>query len=202
MKMNILKLNIVLLIIALLSISVGAFGISSSWYDGHPLILEPGETKDIHVTIQNGGARAEEVLASVELNSHRNDLVRLLDADNNYLIPAGGEARVNIRVTVPEDIDIGYTFAIDVSVRSSPRGREGVSLGSAVGSSIPVIIKYHEIPEEPILTTEDVKETQRDYNLLSIIGVLIIIAIVIFIFYELYYKQSGTESKKRGKKRS
>ncbi len=198
---NMIKLNFLLGIIILLSINVYAFGVSTSYWPENPLVLEPGESRDVYFTLQNGAGATEDVIAKVELINGK-DITQLLDKDDSYLVPAGGSVRVNLRVTIPDNAKVGDTYTVGISATSTPSKVRGpVLFGSGVDATFPILIQKHEpVPITP--TAEAVKEVKKEYNLLSLVGMLLVIAIVIFIFYKLHYKKSGTDTKKRGKKRS
>ncbi|MBI2667522.1 hypothetical protein HYX17_01995 [Candidatus Woesearchaeota archaeon] len=193
------KLNIFVLIAVLLSINVIAFGVSTSYWPGKPLVLEPGESMDVYFTLQNGAGATEDVIANVDLTNGK-DITQIIDGSNSYLVKAGGESRVNLRVQIPDNANVGDTYTVGISVTALPSGRGGpVTIGSSVDATFPVLIQPHEpVPTAP--TGEAVKGIKGSYNIYSVVGLLLIIAIVIFIFYELHNKKSGTE-KGKGKKR-
>lgn len=195
------KLNIFILIIALLSINVIAFGVSTSYWPGKPLILEPGEEIDVYFTLQNGAGATEDVMANVDLTNGK-DITQILEESNSYLVKAGGETRVNLRVKIPENAKVGDTYTIGISTTSSPTGARGpVLIGSGAEATFPVLVEKHEpIKTSSETTGQSIKSFQGEYNVYSVVGLLLIIAIVIFIFYELHNKKSGTE-KNKGKKR-
>ncbi|MBI2663396.1 hypothetical protein HYX15_02580 [Candidatus Woesearchaeota archaeon] len=183
-----IKFEILVLVMVLLSFNVSAFGVVTSYWDTKPLILEPGESRNVYITLQNGAGATEEVTAKVELQGNGASLAQILDEDKLFLVPAGREVNVDIKVSIPNDAEIGEKYIIGVAVNALPEESNApVLLGAGVGTSIPINVQYHE-PLAATLTGESIKETNLDYNLMGIGALMLLLAIVIFIFYELHIK--------------
>jgi len=186
---NKIIISILIIVSILLSLNVSAFGVVTSYWDTKPLILEPGESRDVYVTLQNGAGAIEDVVAKVELQGSGAELAEILDKDKSFLVPAGQEIRVGIKVNIPNNFEIGERYVIGLAVNVLPEQSDApVLLGSGVGTSIPILIQNHE-PLAATLTGESIKETNLDYNIIGIGALMLLLAIVIFIFYELHIKK-------------
>ncbi len=133
------KIGISLGIFILLIANVLAFGVGSQYWEEYPFTISPGETKDIYVTLQNM-AGAEDISATGTITKG-SEIAWITDADKTYLVPTGGEkVKVNIRVSVPEDAQIGDINELITSFTIKEAGAGPLGIGSNVEREIPIVI--------------------------------------------------------------
>src|SRR3989344_2389335 len=120
---------------------VYAFGVTSPYWDTKPLELEPGQSADLQLLLQNMVGGKEMVLqASI---SEGADFASLVDTNLEYSLPFGAQdVPVNLKVMVPTDAVRGSKHQIKVSFKQllAQDSAETVQLGAGVGASFPVIV--------------------------------------------------------------
>ena len=170
MKMNNLKLVIAgFLVVALLCSFVSAFGVSYTW--GSPLRLTPGESKEIYITLQNRAGEIGDVNARVDL-LEGGEIAELIDSSSVYLVPYGGDARVNFTVSIPESAMPGQGYWIKLSV-TTVSGEESGGMGFAMGSGEKIYVEVYSKDEE------EVEIAQESSGFLWLVLLFILLAIVI-----------------------
>ena len=188
-----LRFGILMLIIVVLSQFAFGFGISSPYWKENPLIMYPGQTKDVALSLQNlVGDQDLIILASIEEGSK---IASIRDKKAEYLMPFGSkDVYVNVRGHVPEDLNIGQNVSIGVLIKETAAGKKEEMLRTVAGVKqfIPVIIKAEsEVPkskEESIflLTSE-----QWD-----IVWIVLIVIIVLAILLEEKHLHNKKKKKK------
>jgi hypothetical protein len=129
-----------LFILAGIVSSVAAFGIATPYWKENPLIMQPGETKDIYFTLQN--MVGNDVTIRVAL-LEGSPIAELTDSNTDYLIRKGtSDTKVNMRVSIPADEAIGTTHTITLSFATVTSGvtAGGVSVGTSIEKSFDVIV--------------------------------------------------------------
>ncbi len=166
-----------LLMAVCLSTSVAAFGISSPYWKENPLVMSPGESKEVHMTLQNM-VGDEDLTVQAALVSG-SEIATLTDESNVYEVKAGtADTKVNMDIVVPEDamLEDSYNIVVSISTVTSSEGG-GVSLGSAIDKSFEVIIEAP-VPEEEMPA----------YNT-TVLWTVVIVAALILLWWILQKKQ-------------
>ena len=190
-----IKLASFFLAILLVSTSnVIAFGISSPYWKNHPLKMYPGETKEVLFNLQNCPSLSEQCQrkdVNVLVNFDADNEIAQLLSGTTYQIPFGtADTYIKLKVSIPEDAEIGNTYNIKFSVSSAPEKIvTNIQLGIEYGVEFPVLVtEKSAIPE----TNEDfVRETEvkvinkqekKNANVSIILGILILMAgIIIYL---------------------
>jgi LPXTG-motif cell wall-anchored protein len=160
------------LIILICISNISAFAVSSDYWGGHSLQLNPGETKEFSLTLQNlVGTSDLRVKAIVTSGSA---ILKLADPSNVYLIPAGEKKNVNFKAIMPIDAKPGQTYNVKIDfseMRDSSSGEFG--FGTAIGQNFDVVAM---LPPEQ-------KPTGVNKNLMFaiIIGVALIAIIILVL---------------------
>ncbi len=178
-KIKMIILWIFLLVI--LAFDADAFGVSSPYWDENPLIVNPGDTKEFQMILQNmvGG---EDITAEAKVNSGK-DILSIADQNTIYKVPFGGNnIPVNLKVSVPENAKPGQEFQVGVSFKTVADNSGGVAIGTAVDKGFKV-----KIAEKPRVTSQSSK---TNFNVQPLFGFIIGIAILIILFFILrrYHK--------------
>jgi len=180
MKNKELKLSFGFLIFLLLIPLVNAWGVTTYYEDKSPLVMAPGETKDVYLELQNMDGN-KDVTLKAEM-AQGSEIATFIDPSREYLVPVGRkDIKVNIRVKIPENAPLDNKYNIVVLFKESPKIEEGkmLQIAGAVGTSIPIVIKS--ATENPAPAVVNVKENKIPINSLLLAVVIIIIVIIGFI---------------------
>ncbi len=127
--------------------NVLAFAVSSKYWEENPLSINPGETQQAYIVLQNM-AGTEMVSARVGI-LEGSDIATLNEPGRIYEIPVGERVDVYFTINVPEESEIGgiQNIVFDVSTISSQE--EGpMTFGSGAQKLVPVLIS--EKPKEKL----------------------------------------------------
>ena len=124
---------------------VHAMGVTTPYWDTKPLILKPGQSTDLELSLQNMVGGEDIILAGRILDG--SDIAQIIDTDKRYVVPYGEkDVRVRIRVTLPADAQPSdEPRIVTVSFFNAPQGDGSmVQIGAGVEAKFPVIV---EVPE-------------------------------------------------------
>lgn len=194
MRKDIIKtLSVILLFIIILSFSVNAFGIGSKWWKGNPLIVQPGETREVSLWLQNLGDDATDVTVQIILQDGE-EIAEIL-GDKTVKVPKGvKDQEVKLLVRIPKDAQPGDEWGIITSFRQI--GNEGDS-PVQINSGITHVFGVN-VPKPPKETGEATKVVEEIKKIKSISlgpAILIIIAVILLVFMLVKRKRP-----KKGKK--
>ncbi|MBI4116751.1 hypothetical protein HY449_03330 [Candidatus Pacearchaeota archaeon] len=133
------KVFIFLATLILFSSSVLAFAVSSQYYEGNPLYLQPGETRDVKIMLQNH-AGTEDVSIKTEISEGK-EIVELKDSNDIFLVPQGGKTDVYFKISAPFNAKKGDVFPVTLMFASSTVGGEDpIGLSGSIGKGFNVVI--------------------------------------------------------------
>ena len=162
--------------VILFALKVNSVGVSSEYFTENPLIMSPGETKDIQVTLQNM-VGSEDITLKGEITEGQN-ISKITDTNNMYLIPFGQkDIKVNIRISIPADAKVGSVKDIIISFLSvTPGDTSGtIRMGMGIDKLIPIQIQLHK-------TTEEVQKAPfAPITWMYITIIIIILALIIWL---------------------
>lgn len=180
------KKEIMILSFLLLIPLVSGFGITSMYWPGNPLVLEPGQTVDVTLLLQNM-VGDEDVTLRAEIEKGK-EIAELIDPNLDYLVPFGRkDVSVSVRVSIPEDTPVDGEYDIVVSFKQIiPNEARTLQLTSAIKKTIPIKIVGEggiQEPEKPpvsvtAVTGEGKVSSESSYILF---GVLLVIFVVVFL---------------------
>jgi hypothetical protein len=123
--------------------SAMGFGITSSYYKGNPLIMAPGETKNIEFgKLQNMVSESGNITIRAELVSGAN-IATLLDPSTEYFVPSGSDnVSVNMKVSIPKQAINGTQYSITIKFRdiTEIKSEEMVAFAKTTTKSIDVLV--------------------------------------------------------------
>jgi hypothetical protein len=142
-----INIGIYVLFLIGFSLQVTAFGVTAPYWKENPLIMNPGDTREITFTLQNMVGE-EDMRVSVEV-LERQEYVQLL-GPTEYEVPAKTkDVPVKVQIAVPQELPLGTIFPVRVSFRSTEKGgTRQVQLGTAVEKTFDVIVGQVEVPKE------------------------------------------------------
>ncbi len=164
----------IILIILLISF-ISAFGVSTSYWKGNPLLIAPGDTKTITLRLQNIGTEDDVTVRAILTDGFEIASTE----EKNYLVRNGTkDTEVPVKISIPFDTPLGTEYRVTVSFKTvTPGGTGGVVLGTAIDTSFDVLVAEVEV------------EKAERVNLNFIIGMLILIAIIIFILISAFRRK-------------
>jgi len=117
---------------------VSAFGIVSDNWKENPLIMQPGESKDISFRLQNSDANDITIKVAVISGS---EVVTMTDSSAEYTVPAGtADTAVNMSVNIPKNATIGTVYPFTVSFATVTSGAGGVNIGTGIEKNFDIVV--------------------------------------------------------------
>ena len=141
------------LMLAVLSVSVAAVGISTPYWKENPLVMQPGELKDVVLNLQNMVGDKDVILrATLEEGS---EIAEITDTNTDYLVPSKtADTNVHVRIKIPSDAQAGDLYKLRFSFTTVTSGESGaVALGLSIDKSFDVIVEEIREPEKPAFST-------------------------------------------------
>ena len=172
-----LILGVLFILIAGTLQNANAFGVSSPYWQGNPVIMYPGETKIVNLNLQNNIGE-DDVFVKVSILEGQ-DIARV--EKELYTVKAKTiDTYVPVKVYVPKDAQISGTYPVKVEFRTvAGEGAGMVTFGT--GMKVSFDVQIVEVPQA-------VKEKQQT-TIWIIIGVVILVLLII-IFWLLRRKPS------------
>ena len=173
--------------IILVSTGILAFAVSSQYYNGNPLYLQPGESMEMFFTLQN--LASEEGVRLQAAITEGENIIEVTDSSDIYNVPSGEKTKVNFIVTAPADAKKGDSFPITIMFGTITSGEGPIGLSGNIGKGFNIVIgEPSDFDENGNLKT----------NLSWIVYIVIAMAITLvgIVFY-LRKKQTGKNSKLR-----
>jgi hypothetical protein len=163
-----------LLVLLALSFSINALGITSVYYAGNPLTLQPGQTKTVSLGLSNNAGEQENLTVIANITKG-GEIAQLVDKDKQYTLPFGtnNNVGINVLISAPAGDPVGKQYNIEVTVSTITPGGSAVVLGSSIGTSIPVTIVSS--------TGEIPKKTPLSIQWIVLIILILIILLIIII---------------------
>lgn len=138
---------IVLLAGVLVMGNVLAFAVSSMYWEENPLSINPGETQQAYIVLQNM-AGTESVSARVGI-LEGSEIATLDEPGKIYEVPVGQRVEVYFTVNVPEESEIGGVQNVVFDVSTIASQEEGpMTFGSGAQKLVPVLVSAE--PREKI----------------------------------------------------
>ncbi|MBU3905170.1 MAG: hypothetical protein KJ906_03415 [Nanoarchaeota archaeon] len=177
---NKIKLNLGLFIIFLLIVSlVSAFGVTTSyWLPDKPLILYPGETREVSLVLQNMvGDKDLTLKAQITEGS---EVAELVNPDTEYFVPFGSkDISVIVRVYIPEDVDLEEEYNVAVTFKEIIEQKgQMLEMSGSVGANIPVLIKSYS-------ESTGKSPAMKNPSLLYALAIVIVLAaVIVFVTFK------------------
>ena len=176
-----LSFNILMILLVIIPLAT-SFGVTTHYWDEKPLIMHPGQTKDVDVVLQNM-VGDEDLTLQAEITGG-SEIATLIDPVNEYMVPLGRkDIKVNIRVAIPENAALEDKYEIQVSFKQIAK-EEGkmVQMTSSVGATIPILVKsIEDVPMEEEIPKE---EEKISFTIIVILFLIILAIIIGYIFFK------------------
>ena len=176
-KINIKLWILISLFTLVVNFNVGAFGVTAFYTDDIPLVMNPGETKDVYLELQNMVGN-EDITMKAELTGD-SEIARVTDKSLDYFVPLGKkDVKVNLRITIPSGDPIGKEYSISRKFKQMGGGGAGmVQFGGEVAKAFPVVVG--KVVKKEKVSGYSVKDLAKQGYLVAGLLILIIIGYVL-----------------------
>lgn len=162
--------------------SVNALGVSYEYNFENPLIVSPGQTKDIQLTLQNRDQ------SKIEVKLLRGEeIASLIDRNPVYDVSPGKFVPVRVRIKIPKTMAEGkYTLGFLFLDVSPSEGTGTVSFKGSSQISLDVFVKEQNLTNNQQLSSSDEGFIVGSLDNIKIVWFLIIGVIIILISVIVY----------------
>ncbi len=190
------KFGIVVLTLLVLCFDVFAFGIVMPYWEGRPLVMHPGESKDVVLELQN--VAEDDITVEVRMTKG-SEIASIVDKSSVYEVPKGSTSiPINLKVSIPPNTTLGSSYEISISIKDvSPKGGGMVQLTTSIDKAFTVIVE----PETPApAAVKEEKPAKQERNLLlPVVIVLVLLFAVSLIAVYIQTKKKSKPVKRKGK---
>ena len=173
-------------VLIILSVSISAFSISSPYMENKQLKVYPGEIRELEFVLQNGGATEEtsvrvRILEGSEIAELTSQGIEA-DLGKIYIIPVDEKLKIDVKISVPEDAEIGESYHIRLGVSTAATTKKGeFGFGMEIENIFDIVVGEMVQTSPPETTSaETIKNNWIPYLSIAII-ILVIILIIFFI---------------------
>jgi len=165
-----------------------AFAVGSSYWEGHPLKIEAGDTQTVNLILQNLRGEGDEVVRTSL--SEGSTIASVEEAD--YPVALGeNNVQVPVVVTIPEGTATGTEYKVTVSLTTVEGGPSGGGVALSIGYDTTFdVLVVDAVPGEPGDDGDDGEGFGGLTMWLIIIAAVIIVIIVVLVFV---LKKKGPE---------
>lgn len=183
---NFYKLIGILFLLLTINI-ISALGVNAPYWEGNPLKMYAGETKEVSFHLVNG-VNEKSAEASVFL-VEGSEIAQITSGEKYTIQPGESDKNIILKIKIPEGTEIGKKYNVKFFVQYSPPGAEGnVQLNVKYNIAFPVeTVTRTEIEAQKnttnliIIPSEKTKENNTKIIIIiaAIILILILLAIII-----------------------
>lgn len=136
------QITILLAILLLVPLTTASFGVSSIYSRDRPLYLNPGETKETFLILQNP---TEEQIVIKPFLISGSEIAQLTDTNQQYTLKPGQEVKVNLKIQAPvsspqSEYKVGVLFKPEIKKSEST-----IQFITNIGILFPVIVSTTEV---------------------------------------------------------
>ena len=161
-------------LILILSINLAlAFGVTAPYWDDHPLEISAGQSTVVQLELQNMvGDKDLTVQGSIVQGEN---IAQITDKDTKYSVPFGSKIKVNTKISIPKDAQIGDSYTVGLSFTTLADPAQGLGFGSSIDKFYPVKV-IEKAPEQ-----QKAPSSSKNWTLYLIIAILVVLLITILI---------------------
>ena len=164
---------------------VSAFSVGMPYMENKQLYLFPGEIRDLEFVLQNSGG-TEDINARATI-IEGSEIIEITDTSNVYVVIPGKQTKVNFRVTIPEDAQIGDSYHIKLGF-AAEAGAGSFAFGSEIEQNFDVIIGEKAVP----VVEQEEEEEGILLKSLWVYGIIILVLIAIIIIFFVIRRKNKT----------
>ena len=177
-KSIVLSLALATSIITILLVmqNVAAAGITSPYWNGFPLKLLPGESKDIQFGLQNLVGEDNITFRANLITG--NDVAQITDKNATYLVPAVSKNNyLDLHITIPQSAKIGDKYRVGLSFTTITSGTGGqLNFGTAYDTYFDVLVQN--TSQNTQNSTANTSSNTLYISIGAVIVLLVILAVV------------------------
>jgi len=168
-----------------LFVFAGAAGVATPYWKNNPLLLSPGESNTVYLSLQNTGDEGMVLNASITSSEGIASLKKTL-----YEVGAGEvDVPVEIKVSVPKDSQIGSEYTVSISFKQiSDESGEMLQVAAGFTTSFPVKV----VSTEESVLYGNKSEMGSIYDWIVIIAIVIALVLV-FVFVRFRRKKKSSK---------
>lgn len=126
---------------------VSSFAVGSKYWEENPLVINPGETVDFFVVLQNVAGEGGDVNVQGTL-TEGGDIAKFTGDSQEYFVPFGEKRNVNLSITILDNMSVGEIRDVVISFKIiSGEGSDALGLGSSIERTIPIKIVQETVSE-------------------------------------------------------
>jgi len=151
-----------------------AFGVVTPYLNDSTMIMHPGESKDMQLTLQNMvGDKDLRIKAEMTSGS---EIASISDSLTEYAVPANTkDTPVNVHIEIPSNETLGTRHALAFTFTElTPESNGGVSMGMALDASFSVLVTQSMENPAPALTAAQ--------TIMLIIAAIVILIVIWWLF--------------------
>ena len=196
-----------LLVLTLVVPAVTAFGVTAPHWKENPLVLQPGESRDLAFELQNM-VGDDDLSVKVSVVKDKT-YINLIDDIDTYNVPAKTrKLKVNTKIAIPKDTPLGSTLPVEVYFVTVGTTSEGpLALGVGITKVFDIQVGKQSTPEQHVLpavqpqqkrsTATGVRPLNKDEMMIA--AIIVVIALLLIWLY-LQHRKINT-LKRRSKKK-
>jgi len=160
-------------LIALMAISfVSAFGVSSPYWEDHPMEAYPGQETMISLNLQNYAGAQEDIVGKVTI-VEGSEIASV--KEGSYTVSANSDLDIPVTVRIPSDAQVGTRYRVNIDVKTGSASGSGVGIGTGMSTKFDVVV-VEKSPEKASTATSKINPYYIYITLLLII--LVVVAII------------------------
>lgn len=194
-KKKVISLAAIFLVLSIvLAGFASAFGVGSEYWKGNPLRISPGETKTIHLTLQNMVGSEDIRIKAFLIEGAEIAKVE----EKEYLVRLGTkDTQVPVEISIPTDVELDDQYIVTLSFQTVTSGGTGtVALGTGIDTTFDVLVVEQAPIEVPEVSSEETSEKTNLNNILVIL-VIIVLIVIIIIVYKKIKKQNKIKTREK-----
>ncbi|MEM3113336.1 MAG: hypothetical protein QXI33_02840 [Candidatus Pacearchaeota archaeon] len=181
-------ITLILTFIFLSSFTYAYYAVSSPYWNENPLLMYPGESREISLNLQNCPDKSpeckerDENITAQLLEGH--EISKILSGTSYFIPYSSTNESISIKVTIPESTELGSSYRILIRLSSqSPPSNGTIQFGTSYDINFPVLVKSREeiANLSRIIGSKITSEPEKKTNLAGILVISIIILLIIGI---------------------
>ena len=178
------KLITLIIILILTANLVVALGVNSPYWNGNPLKISSGETREVSFPLVNS-INEKTTEATVSL-TEGTEIAEIISGEKYTVKPGENDKNIILRITIPENVQLGDSYNVKFVVRYSPQGEgANVKLDVEYNVDFPVEVVSEEnatptMPKYPGITGTEEGKT-KTIIIIAMLAIIILIIIIILL---------------------
>lgn len=161
---------------------INAVGISVYYYEGNPLTLAPGETKNVEVASLLAAHETEDKEVEIEI-IEGNEIASVVEKNMNVLA-GSGDKTIKLKISIPDEAIEGTKYKIKIRVNEITVP-EGGMVGFTNSKTTSISVLVQKPTEQPL--------PEKVSTWWIVIGILIVVILIAIIYMAVKGKKNSDE---------